>query len=346
MAFNQEAHDALTLTDKREYYKPFRYPQFYTLSVEHQDMQWTRRHIKTLNEDIADFKAMSLSERAPLEAMLVYFTLVDVDVASSWFKNIAKFYHHPELLMNIARIVDREATHTDVYDMLPEQFGIDKHKYSEILKINAIAEQHTFMSTPALGTSFWERVSTLVKHIAGEGVGIYGVFLPLVNYSLHGRMKSTGLETVSWSSRDENHHVKTLTELVRLEVEEDPNAWTGAVKEALRNILKICVENTDAVIDYFYSLGEIKHLTADEVKQSLRQIANARSEAISLGVLYPEVVELPIVPAMALLFNGSELANFFETSNTAYGFYSGEWEYPKEGEVIPDWELAKTLLES
>ena len=33
-----------------------------------------------------------------------------------------------------------------------------------------------------------------------------------------------------------------------------------------------------------------------------------------------------------------------ETSNTAYGFYSGEWEYPKEGEVIPDWELADNLL--
>lgn len=345
MSFNQEAHDALTLTSKREYYKPFRYPQFYDLFTEHQDMHWTRRHIKTLNEDIADFNAMDLSERAPLEAMLVYFTLVDVDVGASWFNNIARFYSHPEIMLNISAIVNREAVHTDCYDMLPDQFGIDKHKYSSILEIQAVADQHMFMSTPALGTEFWERISTIVKHISGEGIGIYGIFLPLVNYSLHGRMKATGLETVSWSSRDENHHVKTLTELYKLEVSENPEDYTEAVKEALRAMMEVCVDNTDAVIDYVYSLGEVKHLTKEEVKISIRQIANARSEAIDLGILYPEVVDMPIVKAMQELFNGSELANFFETSNTAYGFYSGDWEYPPVGTIVPDWDAAQSMFD-
>ena len=80
-------------------------------------------------------------------------------------------------------------------------------------------------------------------------------------------------------------------------------------------------------------------MTADDVKLSIRHIANARSQAIGLGSLYEEEANKKPHPAMALLFNGSELANFFETSNTAYGFYSGEWEYPSEGTVIPDWEV-------
>lgn len=345
--FNREQHDALRLTDERSYYKPFRYPQFYELATEHQDMNWTRKHIKTLNEDISDFKAMSEVERAPLEALLSYFTLVDTDVARSYFKNLGKFYTHQEILMWLARVADREATHVDCYDMLPEQFGISTDKYSEILTIEAIQEQHMFMIAESMDSSLWERLSTLVKHIAGEGVGIYGVFLPLVNYSLYGRMKSVGMEIVSWSARDENQHVVGLSELFRIEVQENEAEYTEAMRDALRAMLSICVENTDKVLDYIYSLGEVKHLTKEEVKVSVRQIANARSVDIGLGVLFEDVVDLPKHPAMTKLFNGSELANFFETSNTAYGFYSGDWAYPENpDEFIPDWEQKDLLLNS
>lgn len=347
MSFNQQAHEALRLTDERPYYKPFRYPQFYELATEHQDMNWTRKHVKTLNEDISDFHAMSVEERAPLEALLSYFTLVDTDVARSYFKNLGKFYTHQEILMWLARVADREATHVDCYDMLPDQFGISTSQYSQILEIEAVQEQHMYMISESMDSSLWERLSTLVKHIAGEGIGIYGVFLPLVNYSLYGRMKSVGLEIVSWSARDENHHVTGLTELFRIEVQENLADYTEAMRESLRTMLCICVENTDKVLDYIYSLGKVKHLTADEVKISVRQIANARSVAIGLGILYPEVGELPKHPAMTKLFNGSELANFFETSNTAYGFYSGDWIYPSDTEnFIPDWEQSDLLLNS
>lgn len=344
MPFNQTQHEALYLTDERAYYKPFRYPQFYDMATTHQELNWNRKHIKTLNEDLSDFEAMSAEERAPLEAMLLYFTMVDVDVGASYFKNLGRFYNHPEILMWIARVIDREATHTDCYDMLPEQFGLRPERYSEILEIEAIKDQHIYMSAKGHTGELWDRMSTLVKHIAGEGIGIYGVFLPLVNYSLYGRMKSVGLEIVSWSARDENEHVVGLSELFNIEAKENSEEYTEAMRETLRVMLQICVENTDKVIDYFYSLGIIKHLTADQVKTSLRQIANARSEHIGLGILYPDVVDIAPIEAMQMLFTGSEMANFFETSNTAYGFYSGEWEYPKEGEVIPDWELADNLL--
>ena len=346
MLFNQLDHEALRLTDERSYYKPFRYPQFYQMATTHLELNWNRKHIKTLSEDVSDFHAMSEVERTPLEAMLLYFTMVDVDVAASYFKNLASFYSHPEILMWIARVADREATHTDCYDMLPEQFGLRPERYSEILNIESVNEQHMFMAAKAQEGSLWDRLSTLVKHIAGEGIGIYGVFLPLVNYSLYGRMKSVGLEIVSWSARDENEHVVGLSELFNIEVRENESEYTEPMREALRNMLRICVENTGKVVDYFYSLGEIKHLTAQDVKDSLHQIANARATAIGLGILYPEYEEKETNPVMKLLFTNSELANFFETSNTAYGFYSGEWAYPEDPENFrTDYEEAQRIME-
>lgn len=346
MSFNQEVHEALKLTSERSYYKPFRYPQFYEMATTHLELNWNRKHIKTLAEDLSDFNAMEgTNEREPLEAMLLYFTQVDVDVGASYFKNLGQYYSHPELLMWIARVVDREATHTDCYDMLPEQFGIKPQRYSEILQIEAVKDQHMYMAAKAHEGNFWDRISTLVKHISGEGIGIYGVFLPLVNYSLHGRMKCVGQEIVSWSARDENEHVVGLTELFNIEVRENPDLFTQAMRNTLLTMIRICVENTDRVIDYFYSLGEIKHITADEVKISLRLIANQRAKDIGLDIPFPEVVGAAPHPAMRSLFNGSEMSNFFETSNTSYGFFSGEWEYPKEGEVVPDWELANNLMD-
>lgn len=345
MPFNKEVHEGLKLTSEREYYKPFRYPQFYDMATTHLELNWNRKHIKTLAEDISDFNAMEgTNEREPLEAMLLYFTQVDVDVGASYFKNLGQYYSHPEILMWIARVVDREATHTDCYDMLPEQFGLEQGRYSEVIEIESIKDQHMYMTAKAHEGTFWDRISTLVKHISGEGIGIYGVFLPLVNYSLYGRMKCVGQEIVSWSARDENEHVVGLTELFNIEVKENPDLYTLPMQETLRKMIKICVENTMNVVEYFYSLGSIKNIDAGEIYVSLRKIANARSTNIGLGVLYPDVEKLPTHPAMKSLFNGSELSNFFETSNTSYGFYSGEWAYPQEGEVIPDWELAESLL--
>lgn len=336
-------NEVITLTSTRAYPKPFAYPYFYELADRHEQLTWNRRHVKTLNEDIADFQYMQQhnpDELAPLEAMLLYFTQVDTDVAASYFKNLARFYSLPEILMWIARVANREATHFDCYDMLPAQFGIPEDRYKGMLEIHEVMEQHIFMSATAHTGDFWDRISTIVKHIAGEGIGIYGVFIPLVNYSLYGRMKSVGQEIVSWSARDENEHVVGLTYLFNTEVQENAELYTEAMRETLLTMIMICVTNTLNLIDYFYSLGTVKHLTADEVKLAVKQIANKRSEDINLGTPYPEVVGTEIHPAVGKLFTGSELSNFFETSNTSYGFYSGDWVYPENAdEIIPDWEL-------
>jgi len=59
--------------------------------------------------------------------------------------------------------------------MLPEQFGINKEEYCDMLDIDVIYDQRQFMIAQAQADSFEDRVYTLVKHICGEGIGIYGI---------------------------------------------------------------------------------------------------------------------------------------------------------------------------
>lgn len=335
---NQTKHEELRLTDKRDYFRPFRYPQFYEMANAHVDLNWGRREVRTLDQDQMDYASMSEEHKRPIEASLLYFTQMDVDVAAGYFANFAKHYGgHPEIMMWAARVVDREATHVDTYSMLPEQLGIEPKLYEEFNKIEQIKNQRMFMLQPT-DTDFWGRISNAAKHIVGEGIGIYGLFLHLVNYSIHGQFKALGQEIISWSARDENDHVNGWTELFKIDVQENPGKLGHAEIEALRAMFCIGTDSAIEVLKYIFSLGKVEHLTIDEVIMTLKQIANRRYELLEIDnvPLYEEVVGLPLLPQLKVLFNGSEHVNFFETSNTAYGFYSGEWEYPTE-EIIPDY---------
>lgn len=62
MSFNQTEHDALTLTDKREYFKPFRYSELYELAETHRKMNWTIEEVRKLSHDIKDWKELDPEE--------------------------------------------------------------------------------------------------------------------------------------------------------------------------------------------------------------------------------------------------------------------------------------------
>lgn len=343
--FDQTKHDALKLTDSREYWRPMRYPDLYAMAEDHRKMNWTKEEVRTLNEDISDFKTkLTDLERKPLEAMLLYFTQVDTDVGASYVSELMPLYSQPEMNYWWAQVIQREATHVDNYALLPEQFGIADTEYPLMLELEHIKEQRLFIQAKCLSGGFWDRIATLTKHIVCEGIGIYGIFLMLINYQRFGLMKCLGQEIVSWSARDENDHVRGLTWFVKQELQENPEAMTDPMREAIRQMFRVGVDNAEELTKFFFSLGEIRDLTVEEVVMTLKQIANIRAEDMDcgLGILYPEVVDLPLLPQVGLLFTGSELANFFETSNTAYGFYSGEWEYPTH-EVVPDFEMMERI---
>lgn len=343
-------HD-LKLTDPRAYLQPRRYPEAYTMAEDHRRMNWTREEVRTLHEDVADWKAMTEEERAPRQFLLNYFTQADVDVAASYFDRLAKHYTQPELRMVLARIIDREMTHVDCYDMLPDQFGIPRIEYSEMLAIDEVAEQREFMLTQQFaGEGLVERLADLTTHICGEGVGIYGIFLMLLNDSRFGRMKALGQEVVSWSGRDENDHCYILTWFFNKELEENPEFVNSEAYHQLRQVIIEmflgAVQRGVAYAKAVYEKGELPELTVEDVETFLKQLANIRIKKLNMGFekLFPELPDTLVLDWASDLFAGS-MDNFFETAGTNYqiGAMTGEWKYP-EGEYIKDSHLLDKLM--
>ena len=347
MAFNQELHDSLTLLDRREYYKPFRYPEIYELAETHRQMNWTISEVRKIGKDITDWKHhISAEEKAVYEFLLLYFTQADVDVAGSYFENLSKWYKQPEHRYWLARVIDREATHVQCYDMLPEQFGIAKTKYSEMLDIDAIFDQRQFMLAQAETDSFEDRILTLVKHICGEGIGIYGIFLMLINGQRFGQMLALGQEVVGWSARDENQHVDGLTWFLNTELNENQGKLTEELKQTIIQMFRNAVERGVALATCAMSKGALRDLTLDQIENFLKQLANARISSLNIGVeaVYTDV-ETEILPQVGLLFTKSSLVNFFEAANTNYavGTLTGEWEYPDE-DFKSDFEIEQEIM--
>ena len=327
----KELDASLKLTDHRAYYQPLRYPFAYNFSEEHRRMNWTREEVKTLHEDVADWNAMTEEERAPRQFLLNYFVQADVDVAGSYIENMFPCYTQPELRMALVRIVDREATHVDCYQMLPDQFGIPKTEYAEMLTIDEIADQHDFMIQKAHDGSYYQRLTTICRHICGEGIGLYGIFLMLLNDQRFGRMKSLGQEVVSWSSRDENHHCFFLTWLFNTELEENQGVIPlEEIRDFVIAMFKNSVQRGVSYAKAVYKRGALPGLTVEEIETFLMQLANVRIKKLNIGV--EKIYDLPdylLLDWASTIFSAS-LDNFFETAGTNYqiGAMSGEWEYP------------------
>ena len=344
-------HKHFNLTEKRPFYKPFTYPWAYEYAEEHRRANWTKEEVRSLHEDIMDWHAMPESKRKPLELLLLYFTQADWDVGDSYINNLLRWYKMPELRAGLIRTVDREVTHVDNYDLLPDQFGIPHRNYQELLDVDSVYDQHCFMVEPTIGDDVLSRLTVLTKHICGEGISIYGIFLMLLNESRFGRMKCLGQEIVSWSARDENQHVGFLGKIFNTELAQNPELDMLQVQELVVTLFKLAVERAIAYAQTVLSYGELEGLTLEDISYFLKQLANARIKRLHIGVdqLY-DVDDAVRLDWVSSLFRGS-LDNFFETAGTNYqiGALTGEWEYPEVGtylrtQTTPNsWQNNKTI---
>jgi ribonucleoside-diphosphate reductase beta chain len=126
--------------------------------------------------------------------------------------------------------------------------------------------------------------------------------------------------------RDESLHCESIIRLFRTFVHENPEIWTNDLKRELYLTCATIIEHEDAFIDLAFEQGPIEGLTAREVKEYIRYIADRRLIQLGLNALF-HVVGNPL-PWLDEMLNAVEHANFFENRSTEYSKASttGTWE--------------------
>jgi len=315
------------LTDERSYFKPFLYPWAYEAWLAHEQSHWLMTEVPML-EDVKDWKKkLTIEEKNFLTNIFRFFTQGDIDVAGAYVKNYLPYFAQPEVRMMLLGFSAREALHVAAYSHLIETLGMPESTYNEFLEYQEMREKHEYIMELSSKNGTAESTAAHIAAFSAftEGMQLFSSFIMLLNFPRHGKMKGMG-QIVTWSIVDETQHCEGMIKLFRTYVEENKHIWNDDLKGKIYTIATRMVELEDKFIDLSFASKAIQGLTADEVKEYIRYIADRRLISMGMkGIFKRKKNPLPWVEEM---INSPIHTNFFENRATDYakGALSGSWE--------------------
>ncbi|MDB4488156.1 ribonucleotide-diphosphate reductase subunit beta [bacterium] len=314
------------LLEEREYYKPFVYPWAFEFYKKQQQMHWLPEEVP-LQDDIKDYKEkLSEGERSLIDNIFKFFTQADVDVCCGYAKHYLPTFKQPEVRMMLVSYAAMEAVHQEAYSLLLETLGKSDDMYQEFFDIQAMSEKHDYLTDFNMDTPHEMAKTMAVYSGFTEGVQLFSSFAILLNYPRHNMMKGMG-QIVTWSIRDESLHVEGLSKLFRTFIAENPEIWTDKLKYEIYCAAERVVELEDKFIDICFDKADIPNLTAAEVKEYIRYIADRRLLGLGMKNIFHSSDENPL-PWIDMQVNAVEHTNFFENRATEYAKAStqGNWQ--------------------
>ena len=315
----------MNLLDEREYYKPFVYPWAFEKYKKQQQMHWLPDEVP-LQDDIKDYnQKLSADERLLIDNIFRFFTQADVDVCCGYAKHYLPTFKQPEIRMMLVSFAAMEAVHQEAYSLLLETLGKSDDMYQEFFDIQAMSDKHDYLTDFSMKTKHDMAKTMAVYSGFTEGVQLFSSFAILLNYPRHNLMKGMG-QIVTWSIRDESLHVEGLSELFRTFMRENPELWTDKLKYEIYCAAERTVELEDNFIDVCFNKVTVPDLTAREVKEYIRYIADRRLLGLGMKAIFKST-ENPL-PWIDMQVNAVEHTNFFENRATEYAKAStqGNWQ--------------------
>jgi ribonucleoside-diphosphate reductase beta chain len=315
------------LTDSRDSFKPFYYPWAYDAWLKHEQSHWLHTEVP-MAEDVKDWKKkLTEEEKKFLTNIFRFFTQGDIDVAGGYVKNYLPYFPQPEVRMMLCGFAAREALHIAAYSHLIETLGMPESTYSEFLEYQEMREKHEYVLELSSKNGTKESTATHIAVFSAftEGMQLFSSFIMLLNFPRHGKMKGMG-QIVTWSIVDETQHAEAMIKLFRTYIEENREIWNDDLKSRIYTIATRMVELEDKFIDLAFQQNQMEGLTADEVKEYIRYIADRRLISLGMkGIFKRKKNPLPWVEEM---INAPTHTNFFENRATDYakGALTGKWD--------------------
>ncbi|MEA1651449.1 ribonucleotide-diphosphate reductase subunit beta [Nitrospirillum sp. BR 11164] len=306
-------------------YKPFRYPWAYEAWLTQQRLHWMPEEVP-LADDVKDWRQkLSDGERNLLTQIFRFFTQADVEVNNCYMKKYAAVFQPTEVQMMLSAFSNIETIHIAAYSHLLDTIGMPEVEYSAFLHYKEMKDKYDYMQEFTVDNPANIAKTLAVFGAFTEGLQLFASFAILMNFPRFNKMKGMG-QIVTWSVRDETLHTQSAIRLFRTFVAENPDIWTESFQKELYVACSTIVAHEDAFIDLAFEMGGVQGLTAEDVKQYIRWIADRRLVQLELQPIYR--VEKNPLPWMDVMLNGVEHANFFENRATEYSKAAtgGSWD--------------------
>lgn len=301
-------------------YKPFRYPWAFDMWKKQQQVHWMPEEVP-LGDDMKDW-AINLAdgERNLLTQIFRFFTQADIEVQDNYMERYARVFKPTEVKMMLASFANMETIHIAAYALLLETIGMPDSEFGAFMEYEAMRDKHDYAHK--FGVKNNAEIAKTLAFFGGfsEGLQLFASFAILMNFPRHNKMKGMG-QIVSWSVRDESLHCEGIIKLYHA-FNRETGAVTPEVEEEIREHCRNVVSMEDRFIDLAFEMGPVEGMTADDIKQYIRFIADWRLRQLKLPEIYG-VKENPL-PWLQALLSGVEHANFFEARATEYSKAASE----------------------
>ncbi len=304
-------------------YKPFRYPWAYEFWRRQQQVHWMPEEVP-LGEDVKDWASkLNDSERNLLTQIFRFFTQSDIEVNDNYMERYSRVFKPTEIKMMLASFSNIETIHVAAYALLLETIGMPESEFAAFYDYQAMRDKHDYMGKFGVETDADILRTVAMFGAFTEGLQLFASFAMLMNFPRFNKMKGMG-QIVTWSVRDESLHCEGMIKLFHAYAKET-GALTQEVKDDIAECCRTVVAMEDKFIDLAFEMGPVQGMTADDIKQYIRYIADWRLGQLGLPKIYG-VTEHPI-PWLTSILNGVEHANFFEARATEYSKAAtkGEW---------------------
>lgn len=314
----------MSLLEPRSYYKPFQFPWMFDAYKKQNDILWRPEEI-SLEEDIDDWREkLSLQEKDLITQLFRFFTNADVDIAAGYIDKFMPTFKPPECRMMMASFVNMEAIHQHAYSYLLDEIGMPEVEYKAFLDYEDMKAKHEYLGGINVSTPEEIAKALAVYSAFGEGLQLFSSFVILLNFPRHNKMKGMG-QIVTWSIRDETHHVESMIRLFHDFLDEHPKIWKSPLKKEIYQAAQDMVGLEDKFIDLCFGTSEIEGLTVEEVKTYIRYIADRRLLQLGLKTIYKQ--KKNPLGWLDWVLNTVEHSNFFESRSTEYSSANlqGKW---------------------
>ncbi|WP_160683278.1 ribonucleotide-diphosphate reductase subunit beta [Clostridium sp. C2-6-12] len=275
-----------------------------------------------LSQDLKDYQNLLPEERTAYDKILSFLIFLD-SIQTANLSNINNYITASEINLCLTIQSFQEAVHSQSYSYMldsicsPEKRNeiLYQWKDDEILlnRNKFIGDLYNeFINEPTTHNL----LKTIMANYILEGIYFYSGFMFFYNLERNGKMPGSAQE-IRYINRDENTHLWLFRNIIKELQKENPELFTVEVKNELREMMKIGVEQE--ILWGHYVIGDkIQGINKNLIEEYIKYLGNKRLKEINLESLFKGYNQNPASWVDSLANANSVKTDFFEARSTAY----------------------------
>lgn len=307
---------------------PLKYQWAYELYRKMKANHWEPEDIP-MGKDIEQWRDTTLvsdAERWIIRMGIGYFSAAEGIVGDNIQHVTRELVTAPELKLVLGRHAHEENIHADSLLYMISSLGINPHECEAMFEdVPTIVRKNEFVVKNSrslrrdIDLSKTENKQLLAKNMflfgqCMEGTQFYGLFGMILSLYRQNKFRGIG-EMFRYTLRDESNHIEVFRNLLMDLVEENPDIWTPAFKEELRDTMREAVQLEKDFIRDCLPVNAVG-LAVEEFLTYIDYIADRRLEGCGLAPLNG-AIKNPL-PWLAEMMDIKKEQNFFEGRVTEY----------------------------